>query len=408
MLTRAIITFLFLLAPVCAAQAQATLALTGATIYTTPSAEPIRDGVVVIESGRISAVGPHASVKIPSGAEVIDCSGRAITAGFWDAHVHFMDRKWFDAATIPAGDLGAHMQETFTRYGFTAVYDVSSVLENTTALRKRIEAGEIPGPRILTTGLAMLPVNPQLPKEVYEKMGWMPTTPPELADAAAADATVSATLKGGADGIKLFISAPSKTTLALPVIRAATAEAHRLGAPVFVHPNSNADIIAAAEGGADIIAHTTPLAGPWDDAVLAAMEDRDVALVPTLGLWKYLVRNASPERQSQVVETEFAQLRAWLARGGTVIFGTDYGAVQPGPAEDYALMAAAGMNVRAILASLTTAPAKRFGRGADLGAVALGFRADLVVLKEDPASDPRKLAEVQFTLRDGKVIYRAP
>jgi imidazolonepropionase-like amidohydrolase len=386
----------------------AEIALTGATIYTTPSAAPIRDGVILVTDGKVSAVGPRAAVKIPPSAEVIDCTGRVITAGFWDAHVHFMHRIWADGANIPAATLGAQMQDTFTRYGFTAVFDVSSILENTIALRKRVDAGEMPGPRIFTTGFALMPANPQLPAAVYESMGWMPMTPPEIADPAAADVAVNAALKGGADAIKLFISAPSKSMHAPKVIEAATAEAHRLGAPVFVHPNSNADIIAAAENGADIIAHTTPLSGPWDEAVLSAMEDRDVALVPTLWLWKYLVRNAPQARQDAVVETELAQLRAWIARKGTVIFGTDYGAVKPGPAEDYALMAAAGMSFRDILASLTTAPAKRFGRGTDLGQIAPGFAADLVVLKEDPTSDVRKLADVQFTLRDGKVIYRAP
>ncbi len=70
-------------------------------------------------------------------------------------------------------------------------------------------------------------------------------------------------------------------------------------------------------------------------------------------------------------------------------------------------MAGAGMSVRQILASLTTAPAERFGASTQLGRIAPGFIADLIVLRSDPSADVRALASVQYTLRDGKIIYRA-
>lgn len=70
-------------------------------------------------------------------------------------------------------------------------------------------------------------------------------------------------------------------------------------------------------------------------------------------------------------------------------------------------MAESGMSFRQILASLTTAPAERFGESRQLGRVAAGLAADLVVLKDDPAKNIRALTEVQYTLRDGKIIYRA-
>jgi imidazolonepropionase-like amidohydrolase len=90
-----------------------------------------------------------------------------------------------------------------------------------------------------------------------------------------------------------------------------------------------------------------------------------------------------------------------------VLFGTDLGAVDPDPSEEYQLMAQAGMNFRQILAALTTAPAERFGKSGQLGKVAPGLQADLVVLKGEPAENLRALTDVQYTLRDGKIIYRA-
>jgi imidazolonepropionase-like amidohydrolase len=137
------------------------------------------------------------------------------------------------------------------------------------------------------------------------------------------------------------------------------------------------------------------------------MKDRRVALTPTLTLWKYYMRHDRLSAQEKIANTEVTQLRAWAAAGGTVLFGTDLGAVEYDPSEEYALMAEAGMNFRQILASLTTAPAERFGDADKLGRIAAGLQADLVVLNQDPSRNIRALTSVQYTLRAGKIIYRA-
>jgi imidazolonepropionase-like amidohydrolase len=108
-------------------------------------------------------------------------------------------------------------------------------------------------------------------------------------------------------------------------------------------------------------------------------------------------------------ERGIGQLRAWIAAQGVVLFGTDVGYMSEyDPTEEYALMNEAGMTFRQILGSLTTAPAERFGASKQLGRIAPGFVADLTVTRNDPAKDVRALAAVQYTLRDGKIIYRAP
>jgi imidazolonepropionase-like amidohydrolase len=390
-----------------AAQRTGGLALVGGTIYVSPTEEPIRNGVVLINDGKIAAVGAKGQVKIPASAQVIDCAGRTITAGFWNSHVHFMERKWVDAANAPASELNQQLQEMLTRYGFTAAFDLSSIWENTRALRDRIESGEVRGPRIYSTGLGMIPADPGLPPDaIINFMGWVNVAPTEVADAAQAQAAVRKLLDSGVDGIKLFISAPSRATLSESVIRAAVDEAHRAGKPVFVHPNTGADVLLAARAGIDVIAHTTPASGPWDQTIITAMKERGVALAPTLWIWKWYARHDRQSTQDKTVNAEVEQLRAWVATGGTVLFGTDLGAVDPDPTGEYTLMAKAGMNFRQILASLTTLPADRFGKSASLGRVAVGLQADLVVLKNDPSKDIRALTDVQYTLRDGKIIYR--
>ena len=383
------------------------LALVGGTIYPSPTEEPIRNGVVLIQSGKIAAVGSRSLVPLPQTLKTLDCSGLTITAGFWNSHVHFFERKWTNAATIPVPDLSRQLQDMLTRFGFTSVFDLSSMWENTRRIRDRIESEEVPGPRIRSTGEGLVPPGALPSEQILNFMGVMNSPLPEIADAAQAAAASKKLLDEGVDGIKLFASSPRSASLPESVIQAAVREAHRLGKPVFVHPNSGADVLAAVRGGVDVIAHTTPHSGPWDETIVAAMKERRVALTPTLTLWKYFMRHDRISTQEQVANTALGQLRAWLATGGTVLFGTDLGAVDSDPSEEYALMAEAGMSFRQILGSLTTAPAERFGESRQLGRIAAGFQADLVVMKGDPSTNIRALAAVQTTLRDGKIIYRA-
>ncbi len=386
------------------------LALTAATIYLSPTEEPIRDGVIVIENGKIAAVGQRASVKVPNGAQRIDCTGLTITAGFWNSHVHFTEHKWERAGAIPAAELERQLQDMLTRYGFTSAFDLSSVWENTRRIRDRVESGEVPGPRIRSTGLGLQPANSGPPPlTAMGFMGWMSYSLKEVADGPEAAAAVKALLDSGVDGIKLFASSPSSKAIMAPgAIEAAVAEAHRAGKPVFVHPNTGTDVLTAARAGVDVIVHTTPASGPWDDAIVSAMKEHGVALIPTLWIWKYYARHDRVSSQDTTVATELAQVRAWTSAGGTVLFGTDLGATDPDPAEEYVLMARAGMSFRQILATLTTAPAAKFGESKETGRIAVGFQADLAILRGDPAKDIQALTAVKYTLRAGKIIYRAP
>jgi imidazolonepropionase-like amidohydrolase len=92
-----------------------------------------------------------------------------------------------------------------------------------------------------------------------------------------------------------------------------------------------------------------------------------------------------------------------------VLFGTDVGYMTDyDPAEEYALMAEAGLSPMQILASLTTAPAATWKEGDRRGKLVAGMDADLVVLDADPADEPRNFAKVRCAFREGKMIYQAP
>jgi len=84
---------------------KATLALKGATLYVSPKEPAIKDGVILIAGNRISDVGSAASTTIPQSVEILDCTGLTITASYWNGHVHFVERKWADASSIPTAEL---------------------------------------------------------------------------------------------------------------------------------------------------------------------------------------------------------------------------------------------------------------------------------------------------------------
>jgi imidazolonepropionase-like amidohydrolase len=260
------------------------LALVGGTIYPSPSEEPIHDGVVLIQDGKIVAVGARTSIEVPPTVPSTDCTGRAITAGFWNSHVHFFERKWANAATIPGPELARQLQDMLTQYGFTSVFDTGSMWENTRALRDRIDSGEVAGPRIRSTGEAMVAPGAMPSDMILGVLGFMTFPAPEITGADQAAEVSRDLLEAGVDGIKIHLQTPPEPNPPFPesAIPAAVREARRAGKPVFVHPNTAADVLAAVRGGVDIVLHTTPGSGPWDETLLETTKKAKVALTQLL------------------------------------------------------------------------------------------------------------------------------
>jgi imidazolonepropionase-like amidohydrolase len=388
----------------CAMIAQASaevLVLKGGTVITAPGEKPIAKGVVVIEDGVITAVGKKGGVRIPDDAIVLDLKGMTVTAGFWNSHVHFLERKWAAAAELPAEELEVQLEEMFTQYGVTSVFDLSSDIENTAVLRDRINSGEVNGPRILRVGLGITAPGDELSDMVLAFMGWMNTPLIEAEDADAAGQAAETLLSSGVDGIKLFPTRQGQP-LTPAMIAAVTDAAHEAGKPVFFHPNTPAEIADALGAGVDVIVHTTPRSGPWGDDILDFPAERRAALTPTLSLWMNYARHDRASAQEARADTITGQLRDWIDAGGIVLFGTDAGTAAYDPSTEYLLMQRAGMAFDAILASLTTAPADFFGEGDKRGRIAPGLAADIAVLGGDPVA----LTDVRYVIRDGRVIFK--
>jgi imidazolonepropionase-like amidohydrolase len=289
------------------------------------------------------------------------------------------------------------------------VFDIASVLDNTLALRRRIENGELRGPRILTVGEPLWTEPPVYVRGFLKQTG---IEMPAVTTPSGAAARVRALIERGVDGIKLFTGSlqggGKVANMPVDVARAAVLEAHRAHLPVFSHPQNLAGLEVAIDGGVDVLAHTAPDSPPWTPAFVSRLVNARMALIPTLTLFDFEARKGgeSDEGREQWIAKMVGELRAFSAGGGQVLFGTDIGYTDHYDTElEYVLMSRAGMSLAQILASLTTNPAPRFGYGDRKGRIAEGMDADLVVLNSDPSRDVRALSQVYMTIRAGNLTY---
>jgi imidazolonepropionase-like amidohydrolase len=388
------------------------LALVGAKIYPSPTEPPIENGAILVHNGQIVSVGPIAQIKVPRGAAVIDCKGLVVTAGFWNSHVHILTPGLIHADKLSPEQTTAQLQEMLTRLGFTTVFDIASVLENTNLIRHRIAAGETKGPRILTVGEPFW-MKGGTPIYVRGFLEANHISMPEVESNTQAKERVAQQVRDGADGIKIFANSIERDgvlTMPLDLAQVIVAEAHRAGKPVFAHVSNNQGIEVAIQSGVDILAHTTPMDGLWSPAFAKRLTAAHMALTPTLTLWDVESQkgNASPDDIEKGMSRAAQQLQVFWQAGGQVLFGTDVGYIQQfDTAEEFKWMSRAGMNYQDILASLTTNPAQRFGYANHTGRIANGLDADLVVLSADPAQNITAFSKVRYTIRAGEVIYAA-
>lgn len=146
------------------------IAIIGALVFTSPGAEPIDNGVVIVLDGFIEAVGERGEVAIPGGARRVNANGHALLAGFWNADV-WIDDEVLDLAGEDGEEEGADqalalaLQERFTRYGFTTVVDTGSDPMELDVLLDRLVVDGVPGPRVLSAGGS-------LPAGVHQSGWW--------------------------------------------------------------------------------------------------------------------------------------------------------------------------------------------------------------------------------------------
>ena len=376
----------------------ADIAIQHARVWPAPGAAPLVDATVLVHDGRIAAVGRR--VTLPPGTTTLPCDGCVVMAGFWNAHVHFTEPKWMDAAHLPAPALEHQLQDMLTHAGFTSVVDTGSDLDVTGEVRRRIERGEVAGPHIRTAGVPLYPSHAlpyylaDLPPEVKARLG-QPESPDD------ARGFVAKNLAAGADVTKLFtgsIVAPDKVQpMREDIATAAAAESHRRGALVFAHVTNREGLRVAIASGVDVLAHAPEDVQGIDDAAIRDLARRHVVIVPTLKLF------ADDRNIEQIRRLVLDAHRA----GVRLVFGTDTGFLTDyDVSEEFRQLSLAGLDADDILAMLTTTPAALFKVDRQQGRVAIGMDGDLTILGSDPkTAGAAAFSDIRYTMRGGRVLF---
>jgi imidazolonepropionase-like amidohydrolase len=381
-----------------------TLVLEHARIYTSPTDPPVEDGIVIIRDGVIAAVGTQ--LPVPAGATILPCEHCVVTAGFWNAHVHFTEPKWNLAEWKSDDLLNAQLADMFLSHGFTTVIDTGSNPADTFAIRRRIEHVQLRGPHIYSSGPPLYPPD-GLPFYIKESTPrWLQWLMSEPGTPDAARRAVRRNLSAGADLTKLFTGSWVERGHVLPmpleIAQAAVEESHLNGKLVFAHPSNLEGVRVAIESGVDVLAHAADDTRGVDQALLTQAVRKNMAMIPTLKMFTTTVTK-DPHYMDPICD----EVRQFHALGGQLIFGTDVGYMTDYSTDtEFVELGKSGLDWRDILAMLTTNPSARMGVSNLKGTVTPGKLADLTILGADPADNLTNFARVEMVIRSGRVLWQ--
>ncbi|WP_337188276.1 amidohydrolase family protein [Phenylobacterium sp.] len=386
------------------------------------------DVSVIIRADRIVRVEP--GFVTPTGAKVVDLRRATVLPGLIDTHTHLTYRGGGFAERLtlsPLDDVlkGAKNARTLLLNGFTSVRDVGAQAGADAALKRAIERGDVPGPRMWVSLEYLGPTGGSTDEAAGVSDGWHN----EAWDAAVIDGAdeavkeVRAHRRRGADVIKILPSGavgstgdrtdPKAKLMTDAEIAAVVDTAHNLGMKVAAHAHSKAAIDASVRLGVDSIEH-----GTYADAEsLKLMKDKGVYLVPTV-LIPTLLSDLARERRakgeplspalSKVVEIEpviLSMFRSAVAARVKIAFGTDAATTRfDNTYREFFVMVDNGMPPIEALYAATRNAADLVGASDQIGSVQAGRYADLVAVAGDPLRDIQEMGRVRFVMKGGQVV----
>ncbi len=406
-----------------------TVVLHAARLFDGTTDHVVSPGVVVVEGGKIAAVG--SDVPTPAGVRVVDLGDATLLPGLIDAHVHLTAEasdNWYKDFTDgllqlpPEQALRAvpHALRTL-QAGFTTVRNVGATNYVDVGLRNAINAGIIPGPRMLVAVYAIGSTGghgdaPPFDPNVVEPSGPLQGVcngPDECR------AAVRYQIKYGADVIKVM---PSGGVLSLtdPVdapelsqeeMNAIVSEAHSWGRKVAAHCHGDAAARVAIAAGVDSIEHGSFL----QPATLQLMKQKGIYLVPTLLAGETVGAKADKfpaaigAKAKAALAARTDMFRNALKAGVPIAFGTDSAVSPHGQnGKEFALMTSLGMTPAAALQAATLSAAKLLGVDATLGTLQAGKIADVVAVPGNPLTDIHVMERPVLVMKDGKVYVAPP
>jgi imidazolonepropionase-like amidohydrolase len=377
----------------------------------------VAPAVVVVEAGRIRSVG---AAEAPAGARVIDLGDVTLLPGLIDAHTHLtgdLEGDWVNApvkeTAADAALRGARNARLTLLAGFTTVRDLGAPAFADVALMRAIDAGLVPGPRIVPSGSAL-----GITGGHCDVTGYAPgilELGPKDGVVDGVDEAVKAVrymAKHGAKVIKIcatagvlsFDATVGAQQLSFEEMSAIVQEAARHGLKVAAHAHGTEGILAAVRAGVASIEHGSMI----DDAAIALMKQKGTYLVPTTYLADAIDLSVLPPpiraKAEEVLPLAKANIRRAIRGGVKIALGTDAAVIPHGQgARELLAMVERGMRPADALRAATVNAADLLGT-ADRGVIAAGKLADLIAVAGDPLTDPKVLQSVRWVMKGGDVV----
>jgi imidazolonepropionase-like amidohydrolase len=401
--------------------------LRAARIWT--EGEPVHAGwVVLVEGNHIAGVGPESSVRVPAGAEVIDLPDATLIPGLIDAHSHlflhpYNETSWNDQVLkepVAYRTLRAGVQARATLLaGFTTLRDLGTegAEYSDVALKRAIEDGLVPGPRLFvaTRAIVATAAYGPAPRSLRPDIC---CTPQGAQEASGVPDMIRATREQagrGADWIKVYADyrwgpeGSTQPSFSEEELEALVETAHSSGRPVAVHAATAEGMRRAVLAGVDTIEH-----GYGGTAeVFKLMAAHGVALLPTLtaeeAVAQYFDHYESGKTPPTVdMQRAAAAFKLAMKLGVTIGCGSDVGVFAHGTNyRELEWMVRDGMTPVQALAAATAVDARILRQEGSLGRIRSGMLADVVAVMGDPTKDIAAIEHVVLVMRNG-VLYKRP
>jgi imidazolonepropionase-like amidohydrolase len=381
----------------------------------------LSDQAIVIEGDRIVSVGPMSSAKLTGSEQRIELGNATVLPGMIDAHTHLTFDPQFGyeglAISVPREALiGAKNARVTLEAGFTTVRNVGADGYADVALRDAINAGDVPGPRMLVSGPPLGITgghcdNNLLPAE-YHAVG------DGVADGVEqVQHKVRENIKYGADLIKVCATGgvlskgddPNASQYTLEEMKAIVADAHRLGRKVAAHAHGAQGVIWASEAGVDSVEHGHLM----NDEAIATLKKNGTYLVPTLYLIDWQREHAAQAnlpaflkaKMEMVSGSAKANAKKAFAAGVKIGMGTDAAVYPHGlNAHELEVYVQLGMTPLQAIQTATINDAELLGWKDKVGTLEPGKWADIIAVDGDPLHDITTLQHVKFVMKGGELV----
>lgn len=382
----------------------------------------LQPGEILVEGERIKAVG--ASVEHPQGAQVIDLGDATLLPGLIDAHVHLFlhpgaeDMQTIDESVPWRTILAEQAAKADLLAGFTAERDMGTegAGSASTAVRNAINAGIIPGPRLLVCANAIDILGGHEDANRFNPAQHVLSNADYANDAEQLIEVIREQHKEGSDFVKIYETGPDRMVdgvLHTPYqyteaqLAAAVQEAHRLGTFVGVHAQGEPGTLYAAEAGVATIDHATQLS----DETMRIMKEKGIYAVPTFTIFDYFAHHATgateAASESAMLDYKIAQFKKQVAFGIPFAVGSDVGPFPHGTqAHELTLMVRYGMKPLAVLQADMINGAKLLGWADQIGQLKPGYYADIIAVPGNPLDDISVVEHVRFVMKNGVVVRR--